>query len=95
MADHTTAQTDAVEIVSAWLDDDEGLRIPDTEWGRSLYDAIRTLLDRDAAIWDEGEASGRENQFIADGRCCGDCPINDCVRDRPFETNPYRTEVKR
>lgn len=41
------ALADAATRVSAWLDDDEVLRIPDTEWGRCLYDDLRALTDVD------------------------------------------------
>lgn len=32
------------ERIEAWLDDDADLRIPDTAWGRALYDSLRTVL---------------------------------------------------
>lgn len=38
MPDSTT------DIVTAWLDDDEALRIPDTEWGRELHAALTDLV---------------------------------------------------
>lgn len=34
----------AASRIRAWLDDDEDLRIPDTEWGRGLYDDLRAVL---------------------------------------------------
>lgn len=41
----TEIRTTPAERVAAWLDDDEALRIPDTDWGRQLYADLRTLLD--------------------------------------------------
>ena len=39
----TPISDEARARVSAWLDDDEALRIPDTEWGRQLYADVRGL----------------------------------------------------
>ena len=33
----------AAQFVTEWLDDDEALRIPNTEWGYELYAHLRTL----------------------------------------------------
>lgn len=36
--------SDDFGLVRAWLDDDEDLRIPDTDWGRGLYTELLDLL---------------------------------------------------
>lgn len=52
LATHTLQAVDAklgeVEqrIVRDWLDDDEQMRVPDTEWGHALYQAITDLVAR-------------------------------------------------
>lgn len=33
-----------VARITAWLDDDEDLRIPDDEWGQGLYSDLRAVL---------------------------------------------------
>lgn len=42
---------DFVRVVTEWLDDDHALRIPDTEWGRNLYAALRGLVGEAQVEW--------------------------------------------
>lgn len=48
------------ELVSAWLDDDRDLRIPDTEWGHSLAQAIKALVGQADAHDPQARAEERE-----------------------------------
>lgn len=85
----TDTLREAIERVTAWLDDDEEFRIPDTEWGRGLYDALRTLLathlapDAETERWPRvvGKCPecGSESLFRGDGGYIT-CSRIDCRR---------------
>jgi hypothetical protein len=70
-----TDPREALVRVTAWLDDDADLRIPDTPWGRALYDDLRLLV----AGWSPPtvkpsveDVARRHSRVSMDGTCvCG------------------------
>lgn len=69
------------DLINDWLDDDAELRIPDNDWGRSLYNALRALLASSApATVSEGAAEAcadcepwREVPGAEPNWTCGSC----------------------